>query len=268
MRLGQAFEDKEVVRYYAYRPPYPAEVFDKLLEISPAHQSVLDLGCGTGKIARTLSRSFDRVTAVDPSDAMLTKGQSLVEDSSSNITWLRGLAESIHFERQPFDLVVAAASIHWMDQDIVFPRLIDVVTDNHVFAVVDGDGAFQPPWKSEWDDFSAYWIRELKDERDGPSAKYGSFHNFINRYRGFLNVSGETSVLSKPVTQSIKEFVLCQHSRYAFAPFKLGSRLERFDRELGSILEPYAVDGEITFHVRTQITWGSIRAIQDSSHDA
>lgn len=260
MRLGQVFEDEEVARCYAYRPPYPDGVCDKLLEISPARCSSLDLGCGTGKIARPLSRSFDRVTAVDPSDAMLSVARSLVDGNSSNITWVKGLAESVPFEGHPYDLVVAAASIHWMDQAVVFPRLLQVVNENHIFAVVDGDGAFEPPWKNEWGDFVRRWILKLKEVgRYGPRDGTRSHGEWKMRYRAYLNIAGETSVLSEPQSQSVKDFVLCQHSRDTFAPSKLGSLLERFDREMVSILEPYAIGGWLTFRSRTQITWGSIR---------
>lgn len=260
MRPGQAFENEEVAGCYVHRPPYPDEFYDKLLDISPAHGAALDLGCGPGKIAHRLSRSFDSVCAIDPSEAMLVIAKSLEGHAPSNITWLRGTAESVSFECQPFDLIVAGASIHWMDHAIVFPRLLDVVNTTYAFAVVDGDAPFQPPWESDWHDFVERWLLKLQEEgRYVQRAEAGSYQEFMNRYRRFLDISGETAILSQPVSQRVENFVLCQHSRDTFASFKLGSLREEYDQELESILRPHVTDGRITFRVRTELTWGSIR---------
>ena len=122
MRPGQAFEAADVVDNYQFRPEYPAQIYDQLIALSPARDSVLDIGCGTGKIARGLSAVFRSVTAVDASRAMLRTAKDLAGDVT-NITWIQGLAESAIGDTGPFDLVVAAASIHWMDHDQLLPRL-------------------------------------------------------------------------------------------------------------------------------------------------
>lgn len=259
MRSGQSFEDAEVANAYRYRPDYPRQIFEKLTALSPNHQSVLDLGCGTGKIARGLAGSFESVTALDASQEMLRIGQSLQRESTSNIRWIHGLAETARFNGKPFDLIVAAASIHWMDHSVVFPRLVSMVRACHVFAVVDGDGAFEPPWREEWDDFLRYWIPEVKGERYEPENVESAFVTQMTKYRDWVEVTNETAVMSDPVTQSVQEFVACQHSRDTFAPARLGSRLQRFDTELTALLAPYATDGSITYSVRTLLTWGSLK---------
>ena len=260
MRIAQAFEDEDVARCYVHRPPYPDELFDKLIDISPAHSAALDLGCGTGKIAHGLASSFSRICAVDPSEAMLSIAKSLLRDSPSNITWLNETAESADFEGQPFDLVVAGSSIHWMDQATVFPRLSEAVNTKHTFAVVDGDAAYQPSWKDEYNDFTTHWMARLKqmgrfDER----AQFGSWQEFKNRHRRFLDVSDETEIISQPLFQTVEDYILCEHSRDTWAKSKLGSLSEEFDQELTSVLRPYAKDGLLTFRMRTRLAWGSIR---------
>lgn len=258
MLKGEEFRDEDVSQNYQYRAPYSDGVFEQLISISPRHRTLLDLGCGTGKIARHLSSSFDHVTAVDPSTAMLSVGKKQNNGNAPNISWVKGTAEAFEYKGEPFDLIVAAASIHWMDQEIVFPRLLDIVTEDHVFAVVDGDGAFQPPWQDEWNRFLAYWVNEMTGDEYHAGKKNTPYSNFMNRHKNFLRISGESKILSKPVTQDLQEFILCQHSRSAFTPAKLGSRLKAFDAELEAILTPYATDGQLTYQVQTQITWGSI----------
>ncbi len=260
MKIGRAFEDEDVVRNYAYRAPYCDGVYAKLLEVSPRYDSLLDIGCGTGKIVRRLCHSFNRATAVDPSSAMLSVAKSLAEDTTSNVTWVEDTAESFPLVGIPYDLVVAAASIHWMDHAALFPRLHRAVSEEHVLAVVDGDGAFDPPWEGKWRDLVERWVRRLKEAGKYELRGDLPYQDFINQYRQFINISGETSILSDPVSQTIDDFVLCQHSRNTFAPSRLGPWLAEFDQELKEILAPYASDGKISYPVRTQIAWGTIRS--------
>lgn len=218
----------------------------------------MDLGCGTGKITLPLARFFDHVTAVDPSEAMLAIARSQAEESTTNINWINGPAETASFPGHPYDLVVAGASIHWMDQEVVFPRLLDVVGSNHIFAVIDGDGAYDPPWQQDWDDFLKYWIFELKREQYEPQSGDSAHHKFMTRYRQHVNIAGDCWVMSGTINQKLSDFILCQHSRDTFAPSKLGARIRQFDDELESILRPFAVEDRLSYRVRTSMTWGTI----------
>ena len=72
------WRDADAARSYASRPPYPAEVFDaleRLIADEPRH--VLDVGCGTGKIARPLAAGVARVDAVDLAQEMVETGMRL-----------------------------------------------------------------------------------------------------------------------------------------------------------------------------------------------
>jgi SAM-dependent methyltransferase len=122
-RAGASFEEEDVVENYAFRPPYPEAIFARLAEISPTRAAALDIGCGPGKVARPLARFFDSVTAVDPSGNMIALGRSLPGGDAANIEWIEGFAEDFAIGERRFDLTVAAASIHWMDHQRLFPRL-------------------------------------------------------------------------------------------------------------------------------------------------
>jgi SAM-dependent methyltransferase len=255
---GEAFKEQAVAECYTHRPPYPEAIFTRLVELAPARTAALDLGCGPGKITLPLSLSFDHVTAVDPSEAMLKIARSQAEESTSNITWVNGLAETASFPDHPYDLVVAGASIHWMDQEIVFPRLLDVVSSNHIFAVIEGDGAYDPPWKEDFHAFLKYWIFELKREQYEPQSDNTPHLRFMTRYRQHVDIAGDIWMTSEVIKQKLGDFILCQHSRDTFAPSKLGARIRQFDAELESILRPFAVEDRLSYQVRTNMTWGTI----------
>ena len=67
----EQFKDISVVEAYRHRLPYPAgllEILGNLTYYEP--QAVLDVGCGTGSIARPLATCVEQVDAVDFSQAM------------------------------------------------------------------------------------------------------------------------------------------------------------------------------------------------------
>jgi len=258
MRPGQSFENADVVEYYQFRPEYPIDVFKKLIALSPRTANALDLGCGTGKIARGLSKSFESVTAVDASASMLRVAVEHQDRGVNNIAWVHGLAESTDFAGGPFDLVVAAASIHWMDQAVLFPRLFNNVSTKHVFAIVEGDEVHQASWSQAWDDFLTKWIFLIKGERYEPHQEDSDFRRYMTRYRDWIDVEGEIFV-QHDVFQSVDHFVKCQHSRDTFAPSKMGAQISEFDDELFTILQPHAENEMITYTVQTRVEWGSIK---------
>ena len=260
MRPGQSFESKEVAHYYQYRPDYSDALIDKLCSLSNRRAHALDLGCGPGKVAGKISKHFDSVTAVDPSRSMLDVAKR-AHRTQDNINWVCSPAETANLESAPFDLVVAAASIHWMDHSLLFPKLLRHVADDHVFAVVNGDDAYLPPWQTEWDEFLKKWIQLLTGERYEPGQKDSAFSVKMERHKSWLDMMGSTH-LEHTVSQPIEEFVLCQLSRDTFAPSRLKDKLAEFEEELTVLLRPHADEkGMLEYQVRANLEWGTIKSI-------
>jgi trans-aconitate methyltransferase len=58
----------EAERYDRFRPSYPAEIIDRLVEHRPA--VAVDAGCGTGKAARLVVERDVAVVGVEPDHRM------------------------------------------------------------------------------------------------------------------------------------------------------------------------------------------------------
>lgn len=248
--IGTSFKNAEVVDLYLHRPPYPQALYDKLIELAPAYQNLLDIGCGHGKISRRLAEEFENITAVDPSRQMINLGQSLQNGRADNINWIESTAEDAPLSGH-YDVVVAALSIHWMDHARLFPKLAMHLKPNHLFAVIEGDGAQKPPWEADWQSFLGKWVPKIT----GTSFQKDRGPSFWDTYRTYVDVVEEFAFVSEPIQQSLDDFILCQHSRDTFTISKLGVMRDQFDAELGELLNAHVGDdGQLRFRSFTKLT--------------
>src|SRR4051812_48319671 len=106
-RYAEQFQDPSIVTAYHHRAPYPAEVFNMLVGLIPkGPRVVLDIGSGTGDVARPLAKLVDRVDAVDISRPMLDKGRSLPGGDNPKLNWIFGRVEDTPLN-PPYNLITA-----------------------------------------------------------------------------------------------------------------------------------------------------------------
>jgi SAM-dependent methyltransferase len=70
--------------------------------------SVLDVGCGTGALARRLTGLGYEVTGIDPSDGML----AVMRERSPGVRAVRGSGAELPFDPDSFDVVLSVATFH------------------------------------------------------------------------------------------------------------------------------------------------------------
>jgi 2-polyprenyl-3-methyl-5-hydroxy-6-metoxy-1,4-benzoquinol methylase len=92
--------------------PHEASLLDHL----PARRrSALEIGCGTGQMARRLAALFGRVLAVDASEKMIEQARSRSE-SFANIEYVCGdLFDLLRGSTAKFDAIVTVATLHHVD---------------------------------------------------------------------------------------------------------------------------------------------------------
>jgi SAM-dependent methyltransferase len=105
-RRAESFGD-DASQYDRARPGYPAALLDDL--VRPGVTRVLDVGCGTGIAARLFAARGCLVHGVeaDARMAAVARGHGLTVDVCRFEHWA--------WPGEPFDLVIAAQSWHWVD---------------------------------------------------------------------------------------------------------------------------------------------------------
>ncbi|SRR6266478_8104946 len=120
---AETFKDHHVVDAYRYRPPYPDEVFTILAGlITDEPRTVLDVGAGSGDIARRLVDFVERVDAVDFSQNMIEMGKQLPNGDHPHLHWIYGKVEEVPLS-PPYALITAGSSIHWTEWGHSIPTL-------------------------------------------------------------------------------------------------------------------------------------------------
>ena len=113
--------------YERARPGYAPEAVAYLVE--RIGRRVLDLGAGTGKLARQLSAAGLDVVAVEPLDEM----RALIPDG---IEARAGTAEAIPLPDDFVDAVVVAQAFHWFDRDPAVREIERVLRPGGALALV------------------------------------------------------------------------------------------------------------------------------------
>jgi SAM-dependent methyltransferase len=86
--------------------------------------SVLDVGCGTGALARRLAAAGYQVTGADPSEGML----DVMRERSPELRAVRASGTELPFEGDSFDVVLSVATFHHIAEPDAVRRTLAEMT--------------------------------------------------------------------------------------------------------------------------------------------
>jgi SAM-dependent methyltransferase len=134
--LGRVFNEVPEL-YDRLRPGYPEELFSDLVAITGLDQqsAVLEVGCGTGQATRSLAALRCSVTAVESGPAMAALARRNL-DAFGNVEVETSRFEDWDDRGRRFDVVVAAASWHWVDPSIGWRRAHQVLRPGGWMAIL------------------------------------------------------------------------------------------------------------------------------------
>lgn len=242
------FQDEAVVTAYPTRPPYPAEVFAILADlVTTKPQITLDIGCGTGDIARRLAPRVARVDAMDISWRMIARGKALPGGDAPNLRWIVGAAEDTPLD-SAYALITAGESLHWMDWPVVIPRLRHALAPGAYLAIVERSEE-SSPWRSE---LMQLIVRYTTNRDFQP-------YNLITELesRGLFTKVEERRTAPTPFEQSVDDYVTAIHSRNGFSLDRMRPEdAVAFDAGVRELVAPHAQSGALWLQIQAVVTWG------------
>jgi len=101
--------------YGRHRAGFPEAFFQRLAAkgLGAAGQRVVDLGTGTGTLARHFAADGCHVTGLDADPRMLGEARRLADAAGPAVTWLEARAELTGLADTSADLVIAGQCWHW-----------------------------------------------------------------------------------------------------------------------------------------------------------
>jgi SAM-dependent methyltransferase len=112
--------------YATYRPGYPASFFRRLaaLEIGVPGQRILDLGTGTGVLARVFAAQGCRVTGTDIAENQLAEARRLAAEQGVEATFRLAPAEDTGLPSGSCDVITASQSWLYFDKNRTIPEVL------------------------------------------------------------------------------------------------------------------------------------------------
>jgi SAM-dependent methyltransferase len=156
--------------YDSFRLPYA----DALVDLVRAELALngtgllVDLGAGTGQVARALRPFFKRVVAVDPEPDMVEYGRKRTEREDDGIEWRLARAEDVEFPSGSVDVVASGNAFHRFDRPVVVTNAARWLSADGVVVVLWSDGPLRrdEQWQLELSRVVDAWL-----ERSGAGAR-------------------------------------------------------------------------------------------------
>jgi ubiquinone/menaquinone biosynthesis C-methylase UbiE len=134
----------DVIELRAADPRYQAIAYTYLSEINfPPQAKVLEMGCGTGAVVRTIAQLPDvgQAVGVDPSSVFVARARALSQNLP-NVSFEEGDGRALVYPVDSFDVVVMHTTLcHVPQPEQMLTEAFRVLRPNGWLAVFDGDYA-------------------------------------------------------------------------------------------------------------------------------
>jgi SAM-dependent methyltransferase len=147
-RYGTVF-DEVADEYDRTRPMYPDALVDRACEVAGLGYGdpVLEIGCGTGQLTRTLVARGLRVTAVEPGGNLIRlAGQNLAGTGSGtgSVELVNARFEDAALPCGYFRAVFSASALHWVDPAVGWRKIAGALAAGGTLALLSYFGVDEP----------------------------------------------------------------------------------------------------------------------------
>ncbi len=150
-RYGMVF-DEIAAEYDRYRPAYPDELVDRACQVAGigSGDHVLEVGCGSGQLTRSLLARGLHVTALEPGQSLIALARQNL-DGAGQVDFVNAQFEDAPLPREQFRAVFSASAFHWVDPQVSWQKAADVLAPGGTLALVQYCGLEEPRSKKDQD---------------------------------------------------------------------------------------------------------------------
>jgi SAM-dependent methyltransferase len=141
---GKVF-DQVAAQYDRHRPTYPEQLIDRACELAglESEDRVLEIGCGTGQLTRSLLARGLRVTAIEPGAQLSGLAQQRLH-GLGELELVHARLEDARLPHAHFRAVFSASAIHWVDPNVGWQRTADALVADGTLALMQYFGLREP----------------------------------------------------------------------------------------------------------------------------
>ena len=234
--------------YGRYRAGFPPALFERLalFGIGTPGQRILDLGTGTGTLARGLAQRGCVVTGLDPATALMEEARRLDKETGVTITYVTAKAEQTGLPSTSFDVITAGQCWHWFDRPQVLQEVNRLLVASGRLVIAHFDWISLPGNVVE--------ATEGLIGQHNPEWKLGGGHGLYPRWLKDIAVAG----LQEIETFSFDLFVPYTHEAWrgrirasaGVAASLPPERVARFDTDLQVLLREQFPTDPLAVHHR------------------
>jgi SAM-dependent methyltransferase len=143
-RYGEVF-NAVAEEYDRHRPAYPDVLIDRACEVGGLGPgaTVLEIGCGTGQLTRSLLARGLRVTAIEPGERLIARALDQLANAGE-VQFVNRRLEDASLPHAHYSAVFSASAIHWVDPDVSWRKTADALIDGGTLALVSYFGLEEP----------------------------------------------------------------------------------------------------------------------------
>jgi SAM-dependent methyltransferase len=133
---GKVF-DEVAVEYDRNRPAYPDVLIDQACKVAGVGEGdrVLEIGCGTGQLTRSLLARGLRVTALEPGAQLICIAEQSLKDAG-DVEFVHARLEDVQLSRASYEAAFSASAIHWVDPDLGWRRIAGALVPGGTLALI------------------------------------------------------------------------------------------------------------------------------------
>ena len=131
--------------YDRHRPTYPEALIARVCEVAGIRPGarVLEIGCGTGHLTRSLLARGLRVTAIEPGDQLIARARDQLDDAG-HVRFVNDRLEDASLPCAHYQAVFSASAMHWIDPDVSWRKTAAALIDGGTLALVSYFGLEEP----------------------------------------------------------------------------------------------------------------------------